>query len=299
MGIERNDRKERVDEREYRFEQRQSGYDYDYPLPRQRKSIFRRLWLPICIVVLLLGIWSVAQNGLIVKHSELPVRSFTLANHGTLRFDGGAGNLRIHGEPGNSIVVHATSNVIGLQAPEITEAQVSYSQDGNAVAIRSQDSSGLLGVRYIDFDITVPTALDMDLEVGSGNIDISNLKGNLAIKTGSGNLQARAINGQDAFSSGSGNIVVEQGQVSGRTMLKSGSGNIRLDAALDPSGSYELSTGSGNITLALPANSSFHLNASTDSGNLNNAFGSTDVGQGTRAALSVDSGSGNIILQRR
>lgn len=78
---------------------------------------------------------------------------------------------------------------------------------------------------------------------GSGNISIDNIQGNLKIIDGSGEIKAQNINGNLKINDGSGEIVLK-GILGQEVKITDGSGNIDL---VDCQGKLEISDGSGEI----------------------------------------------------
>ena len=126
---------------------------------------------------------------------------------------------------------------------------------------------------------------DVDLNSGSGNIDLEDLKGYARATSGSGNINASEIEGSLKANTGSGEVRVED--INGDSDLNSGSGNIRVENA---TGGMKYNTGSGNIR-AMNAAITDHSRFNTGSGNVEvilSAELSSDV--------SLNSGSGNATL---
>lgn len=156
----------------------------------------------------------------------------------------------------------------------------------------------------VDYVIAVPPAAMVALKSISGDISVTNVKGevrvetvsgdvnvtgtpNVAIaKTISGDVTAREVSSQTSMllSTVSGNVIatgikarsLEAGSVSGDVRLvafeverleaRSLSGNIEFDAPLAKGGRYEFMSHSGNVRLVLAGNTGFELDADTFSG---------------------------------
>lgn len=156
----------------------------------------------------------------------------------------------------------------------------------------------------VDYVISVPVNAAVSLKSISGDISVTNIKGevraetvsgdveiagtpNVSIaKTISGDVMARDIGTQTSLvlSTISGSVIgtglkvrsLEAGSVSGNVRLlgseidrleaKSLSGNIEFDAPLTKGGRYEFTSHSGNVRITLGGNTGFELDADTFSG---------------------------------
>jgi hypothetical protein len=127
--------------------------------------------------------------------------------------------------------------------------------------------------------------IDLRSNTGSGNIDVSNVKGTLDFNTGSGDIEVLQANGDLSANTGSGSIRASKGN--GDFDFNTGSGNIVLD---EMKGDLRANVGSGDIrakAITLAGSSSFN----SGSGDVNVTLAtSPDYG------ISVNSGSGDATL---
>ena len=105
---------------------------------------------------------------------------------------------------------------------------------------------------------------DTRVNTGSGNITVYTAKGELSANTGSGTIRVRDLEGDSDLNTGSGNI--RASGVSGSARYNTGSGNIDADN-ITLTDHSRFSTGSGNVTVKLGAELNFDLDLSTGSGN--------------------------------
>jgi hypothetical protein len=176
----------------------------------------------------------------------------------------GAGSLLIEGSSGTAVTV--TGRACASSASWLEEMALRAERDGDRVEIETEvpDDWNWSGNRYAYFDleIRVPASMMVDAEDGSGNatirgvgglemsdgsgnLDISDIAGDVRVSDGSGNLEIGGVGGHVRISDGSGEMTVrDAGSV---TVDSDGSGSIRLesirgDAVVD-------SDGSGNIVV--------------------------------------------------
>ena len=97
----------------------------------------------------------------------------------------------------------------------------------------------------LDLVIEVPVTLALDVEDGSGDVEVRNA-GALELEDGSGNIDIRGAHGSVRVRDGSGNVMIDG--VEGRVDVDDGSGEIR---AKNVTGNFTVgSDGSGNIDVS-------------------------------------------------
>ena len=158
-------------------------------------------------------------------------------------------------------------------------------QSGNAVHIGDvgPEERHLYNNISIDYEISAPKTVALNLHSGSGDIEVDNLGRFLKAQTGSGTVRAHGIAGPAEVGTGSGDVDLEliaPGEVKAATgsgsirihgldgalNAKTGSGDIEADGML--AGSSRLTTGSGSLRLHLGQNAHFNVDASTGSGDI-------------------------------
>ncbi|MEV6240660.1 DUF4097 family beta strand repeat-containing protein [Lentzea sp. NPDC051838] len=131
-------------------------------------------------------------------------------------------------------------------------------------------------------DAVIEGVAAVDYKIGSGKFEAFNIAGNVQVDNGSGNVYVRDIKGDVKAHSGSGKF--EASRVKGSVTADLGSGDIDLDQV---EGKMLLHTGSGNITGTTLDND---VTASADSGDVEMTFVSART-------VRADSGSGDITLR--
>jgi hypothetical protein len=201
------------------------------------------------------------------------------------------GSGRIHIYPGSGSEIHIKAHVhAGWNAGgDIDErirrisANPPISVSGSQIHIGETSDRDLYQNITIDYEISAPRSVALNLHSGSGDIEVDNLGRSLKGETGSGSIRAHGIAGPADLHSGSGDIELQQsapGEVNART----GSGSIRingLDGALTArtgsgdieangtiAGPAHLQTGSGSIRAHIGHEAHFNVDASTGSGTI-------------------------------
>ena len=135
----------------------------------------------------------------------------------------------------------------------------------------------------IDYEISAPRGVALNLRSGSGDIEVDNLGRFLKADTGSGAVRAHGIAGPADLHTGSGDIELQQ-SAQGEVRATTGSGSVRisgLDGALTARtgsgdieangnllGAAHLQSGSGSIRLHLGQQARYTVDASTGSGTI-------------------------------
>jgi DUF4097 and DUF4098 domain-containing protein YvlB len=225
-----------------------------------------------------------------------------------------SGDIRVTGTNGSEIKVEATKRVRHRDPEEarrlLQALRVDINNFNGRVEVRTiyprRGSFGNNISASVDYVIGVPAGASVALKSISGDISVTNVKGevraetvsgdvnisatpNVSIaKTISGNVTARDIGTQTTLvlSTISGTVLgtglrvraLEAGSVSGDVRLigseverleaKSVSGNIEFDAPLTKGGRYEFTSHSGNVRITLSGNTGFELDADTFSGSV-------------------------------
>jgi DUF4097 and DUF4098 domain-containing protein YvlB len=150
-------------------------------------------------------------------------------------------------------------------------------------------ASTTVALKTISGDVTVTNVKgEVRIETVSGDLDVSNLPNVALVKTVSGDVIARDVGAPTMLVLGtvSGTVTgtglrvrtLEAGSVSGdvrlagaeveRVEATSVSGDIEFDAPLAKGGRYEFSSHSGNVRVILTGNTGFELDADTFSGSV-------------------------------
>lgn len=172
-------------------------------------------------------------------------------------------------------------------------------QQGNFVRVGF--SSELLHNVRVNYTIEVPVDTELHAQVGSGDLEVTDIKGPATLHTGSGRITVRNIQNDASADSGSGSIALAD--VSGRASATTGSGTIELNRV---GGEIHASTGSGRIEMdqvhgrvtARTGSGSIQVSGVSDDLRATSSSGSIHV-QGNPAASSywqIHTGSGSITL---
>ncbi len=96
---------------------------------------------------------------------------------------------------------------------------------------------------WADITITVPAGRDVEAYIGAGEVDASDVRGDLRLDTHSGNVTAAGIRGRLVIDTGSGRVSVTDTE--GDLSVDTGSGRVTLTAVRG--GEVLVDTGSGRV----------------------------------------------------
>jgi hypothetical protein len=153
------------------------------------------------------------------------------------------------------------------------------------------------------WELTVPDGLSIEFNSGSGDMELSDLEGEIDFNSGSGEAHIQNFDGELKCNSGSGDFELKH--VKGEAKVNSGSGDHHIsDSDLyakantgsgdvevnDSKGGYKLNTGSGDVEASRIALS--------EEGNFNTGSGDVEVVLATALVddISANSGSGDAVV---
>ena len=274
-------------------------------------------------------------------HSRLPLAALlalplTVAAHGadfdrTLAVSSPAdlyvstGSGRIQIIPGSDGQIHVRAHLYASNSGGDVNARIAeiaanppIRQAGNTIRIGDVDPTQRAKYNNIsiDYQITAPRSVAMNLRSGSGDVEVDNLGRYLKAESGSGSVRAHGVAGPAELHTGSGDIELQEA-ASGDVQAATGSGSIRIqglnggivartgsgdiEAGGQLSGPAKLQTGSGSIRLHLGPSAHYNLEASTGSGDIrvpgqyaSDAHRISAPINGGGPALEAHTGSGDI-----
>jgi len=220
-------------------------------------------------------------------------RTLNVSSQSDLYVSTGSGSIRIHPGSGSQVHVvghvHASWSAFGNIDGRITKIVQNppITQSGNTVHVGETTDRDLFNNISIDYEITVPNDVALNLRSGSGDVEVDNVGRFLNATSGSGSVRAHGLRGPADLETGSGDIELEE-QASGDVKAKTGSGSIRIhnldgnfnsrtgsgdiEADGNLTGPANVSTGSGSVRLHITPSSHFSFEGSTGSGDIRVSF---------------------------
>ena len=204
-------------------------------------------------------------------------KSFTVNRGDLLDVSTRMGNITIDTWDKSEINV-IVKNVISSEIELLTMVQT-----GNKVEVKfkGEDSD------RIEFNISIPSKLNLDLSTGGGNISLKNdLDGKIDASTAGGNISMKNIIGEADISTAGGNIKV--GDINSKADISTAGGNIKVG---DINNDADISTAGGDIKIG---NINGTADVSTAGGNIKIGYiiGGADISS-AGGNISVDNIGGN------
>ena len=178
-------------------------------------------------------------------------RGFTVADGGTLRLDGGYGNIKVV-TGGSGVVVEVTRDARNRGGQKrMAEHKITFEQQGNDVVIKSDfpNSRGSwFGWNDIDYDvqwnIRVPDRYNVDVETSGGSIEIDEIAGTVDARTSGGSIRTGRLGGKSKLDTSGGSITVDGATAELDAHTSGGSIDIG-----DIAGTVQAKTSGGSISL--------------------------------------------------
>jgi hypothetical protein len=197
----------------------------------------------------------------------------------TFRVDAGAGSLAIEGVDGSDqIEVTATVLVSGAEGDKAREfiekrmvLTLDRSGDNAELVADFKDGMGFGKGGAIALDVRLPKGIDVDIDDGSGSIEVRGTEGALKINDGSGSITVSEVNDLH-IDDGSGSIDVKD--VSGDVYIDDGSGSIKVTRV---TGNIVVDDGSGSINVADVQGGFKVVDAGSGSVNFRNVAGDVSI----------------------
>jgi hypothetical protein len=255
--------------------------------------------------------------------TERVSHTLRLGRNGTFELQNLAGDVVITGGRGNDVridaIKRARHRTASMARSVLPEMQIEIVERGGNVELRTNQPRRRGVWTAVDYLVTVPTGANVVLGIGSGNVRVSNVSGELRADTADGDLTAAGVRRVRHLRTMRGNIDVSDAQtdefsantiegdlllrnLKGRVLdLNSVNGDVRLvDVAMNRarlqtmagdieyagplarSGRYEFATHSGNIRLHPSGGTGFDLEAHSFAGDIRSDYLLKQIGDAAR-----------------
>ncbi|UCH96191.1 MAG: hypothetical protein JSV88_04860 [Candidatus Aminicenantes bacterium] len=211
----------------------------------------------ILIVIVLIIAWFFTINAFSYQAEKEFNLNLQAEGIEMFEIDCGAGYLKVKGVEGlKQIEVDATLVTKGIDDDDLEEFKNKYvklklEQDGKKARLISEIKSGFsvssLFKRKearINLEVRIPKNLDLEIDDGSGSIEISDVNGNVKLDDGSGSIEVANIKGWVNIEDGSGTTIVEN--IGGKVTVNDGSGTVKIT---DVEGDVDVDDSSGTVSI--------------------------------------------------
>jgi len=242
---------------------------------RDRKVMVRSMFCKIVALSIILTYTIVAEAG--VVHEEKFEKSFSSRGVSMLVIKNIAGDIRLSSWDRPEVLVKAVKKVRAdndEQAREYSEMfETKIERLEGKIEITTEKTSGITGIRLwatakvpsVDYDISLPAEIDLDIDATSGSVHVTGNRGKEKIKTIDGDIELRNIAGSVSAKTVDGNIYAE-------VLFDSQSSFSTVDGSIDIHIGDEFAvpisarTFSGSINVTIPEGFSADVDASALSG---------------------------------
>ena len=221
----------------------------------RRRSPWR--WIIVLLIILALmggGVGSVFG----IHNRATETKSFSVnasaAAPARLVIHESTGEIHVHAVNGsNSVTIQATKDAGGFFGNP-NDIQVQYNQSGgNTIDVSTNDGGNIFSSSSVNFDVTVPTNTDLQLQSNTGTIEVHDVTGTMDLESNTGTITALNDN------------------LTGSSTMRTNTGTVNFSGSISP-GNYQFTTNTGSVDVALPRDSSFHVIAKTDTGSVSTDF---------------------------
>lgn len=237
-------------------------------------------------------------------------QSYKLRADGSIKIQNVSGDIKIIGYDGSAVTVTGTKKG---RNPEQVEIKDMSGQGNVDIGVEYPDCHSGCNVS-VDFEVRVPrsTSFAFDkLSTASGNIEISDVQGDVKANTASGDVTIKNVGGKIKANTASGTMRVTE--IVGEVSANSASGDVEVSLTrLEGTGNMNFNSASGDVRVSMPSNLDADISLSTVSGDVKTDFpieieknkwgaGSRakgKLGSGTRM-LRIVSASGDVSLLRQ
>jgi DUF4097 and DUF4098 domain-containing protein YvlB len=242
-------------------------------------------------------------------------RTARIGQTGSFELSNIAGDVTVTGGNGSEVRIDAVKRARSRDEANakslLDELRIEVTELPGRVEVRTvypQNRRNYSG--SVDYTITVPTGVNASIKTVSGDVRVTNVKGELraesisgnvatsgamrlasvksvsgnvevidaatesalSISTVSGNVTARGLKARALDLSSVSGDVIATNVTSDRVSAKSVSGNIEYEGPLARAGRYEMNAHSGDVRLAVTSTTGFELEATTFNGDVRSDF---------------------------
>jgi len=249
--------------------------------------------------------------------------TFAVPAGASLSVNNFGGGITVHGWSENRVKVHAETGRRG---------RVEVSLVGNTVVVKASSRQGAPSV--MDFDITVPQSMALNLSGTYADITVDGVQGPISAETvngevnvrgGKGNITLHSIQGTVTLADASGRIEVnsvnedvELTNVSGEIKLETTNGSVMMtgiqsssvdagtingdvvyEGTVKDGGSYSFASHNGDISVSIPEGANVTVTTATANGDIEACFALplTSTTGKHRKTFKIGSGSARMELE--
>ena len=225
------------------------------------------------------------------KSEEIVETTFPVDGSPVLHIDSSNGAVSVRGVEGQTEVRVTATLVSGGKTLEEAEDRrerivVRMTQTGNEITLayrQSEQDDDVKRYSGVQFDVTTPIDVEVDIDTSNGAIDLNGLTGLFQVETSNGAIDADSLTGDLDAETSNGRISVYRSvgtfdlhTSNGEIRLEDVEGTIEADTSngqilfhgLPVGDRHELRTSNGRIEVAIPSDCSVAIDAETSNSSI-------------------------------
>jgi len=231
--------------------------------------------------------FALAATALAAPAAE--TKTFDTAGLKELKIENASGTVKVRAAEG------AQAKVVTTKKKFDDGCTLEIGVKGDELQIIAKDAAGLLSKCEVDIDAEVPRHLDAEVSLGSGDVEIVGLSGELDYKVGSGDLVVKDVHLHEVEGkTGSGDVRIDGTFTEAEITVGSGDAAITMTKA-PAVGSLDVKVGTGSATVSLPKDAKVKSSFKSGLGTLTNEF--TDSPD-AKFTISGKAGTGDLTIKK-
>lgn len=242
---------------------------------------------PMKALAAVLFLAAAATTASAAKLEETFDKTYDLRSGSKFALENTNGRVTIHGSPDNRVHVHAVKQVDASRdaaADAMKELRIDVSQNGDGISISTHYPKSADG-GFLDFlvggghhinatvtyDVSVPTATNLNIDTVNGRIEIADVTGDLKLDTTNGRIELSRCRGSVNAETTNGGIKAELLQVAAGRAIRLGTTNGRISVTVPQNlaASIDASTTNGSINTELPVTTTSRIHRNSLRGTIN------------------------------
>ena len=224
------------------------------------------------------GVPIVGDFGRGFRKSEVVDRTLTLRSGGTLALTNVNGEISVRSWNREEVRILATKQAEGHTLDDakkrLASTEIIISEGEGRIDVRTEppEEGGDRGGQSVDYELTVPRKIDLELASRNGDIQVRSVEGAVSVEMTNGSIRIEDVQG--AISAGTTNGDIDFEAVQGPVLTRSVNGDIEMELLTVGTDDkwVEARCTNGGIRLVLPKGTKARLKAQTTTGDIETDF---------------------------
>lgn len=222
------------------------------------KVVSTKMKLSLILVMSLVGLLLITSSILAGDLKLLHDKKFAVSDGGTLNLKSAVGDIFVQAGSGSEVNIKVYGNAKAAENLEFF-----FEKSGETVRVKCEKDGGLFGTAFknisVQYKITVPKKITLELYTSGGDVKISNLNGKSEVNTSGGDIELENNIGNLSLKTSGGDIEIKNHK--GNIYAGTSGGDIKLQSQ----GNVNCETSGGDIDLIIENGS---VSANTSGGDV-------------------------------